>query len=118
MMTPRQRQRQRTAQRTALNAPDLKVAAVAEPPAPKCIVPAAPYDNDEWPAIGFNRQRSLWWQVERVEAHGDERRHVLIAQVRSEEAVHRILASQRWQTVARKWRSRTHSNWAEAKAVD
>lgn len=114
MMTPRQRQRQRNAARAALNAPDLSGHVVKDEPL--CVVPLA-YQDPELPAIGFNRQRSLWWQVERVELLAGQRTHVLIAQVRSEETALRIVGSQRWQTIARKWRSRTHSNWAEPKVI-
>jgi hypothetical protein len=116
VLTPRQRMHQRNAQRTALNAPNVP-APTPEPKPPVPVVPPAPYDNDEWEAVGFNRTRSLWWSVERVEIHGGERKHVLIAQVRSEETVLRILASQRWQTIGRKWRCRTHSNWAEPRVI-
>jgi hypothetical protein len=114
MLTPRQRQRQRNAARTPLNAPDLSRHVVKEEP--RCVVPLA-YQDPELPAIGFNRQRSLWWQVERVEVVDGLRTHVLIAQVRSEETALRLVGSQKWQTIARKWRCRTHSNWAEPRVI-
>jgi hypothetical protein len=62
------------------------------------------WDNDEWPPV--QSQRPTWWQVHRIEMHGEKRVAVLIAQFKDETRAFRAAGCQKWQARVSKWNSR------------
>lgn len=73
-----------------------------EPPATEAF-PKVP-DLVDWPAI--QSRHPTWWQVHRIELEGTERRLVLIAECRSEEAAFTVAAQQAAQVRITRWGSK------------
>lgn len=65
-------------------------------PAPAPVAPPEDFpkqpDLVDWPRI--HSRHPHWWQVHRIEIHGDEKHLVLIAEVRDEDAAFRVAAQQ------------------------
>jgi hypothetical protein len=97
------RLRQRLSQRTALNSP------ASRPDLPD-DVPPPPTTRGDWPEI--QSRHPGWWQVHRVELDGDERRYVLIAEMRTEMDAFDVAAKQISQVRITKWGSRQPAHFS------
>jgi hypothetical protein len=89
------------AARAALNRPDLSKARETEAD----VVASPPVTaHRDWPAIP--PQHPLWWQVHRVELHGDERVFVLVHETPNEDDAFRVALSQDSEASISKWNDR------------
>jgi hypothetical protein len=90
------------AARAAANRPDLSKYREAGPD----VVQAPPTpEHRDWPAIPS--QHPQWWQVHRVEAHGDRRVYVLIHETPNETEAFKVALLQDSQAKITKWNDRS-----------